>query len=51
MVALVIRGRKSIKPAKACGCDESRISDWGRQSEADTFGGGKPGAPLATAER
>jgi transposase len=51
MVELVGIGRKPIELAKEFGCHESSISAWVRQAQADVLGGGKPDAPLTTAER
>ena len=51
MVELVGIGRKPIELAKEFGCHETSISAWARQAQADALGGGKPDAPLTTAER
>ena len=51
MVELVGIGRKPIELAKEFGCHETSISAWVRQANADALGGGKPDAPLTTAER
>ena len=51
MVELVGIGRKPIELAKEFDCHESSISAWVRQAQADALGGGKPDAPLTTAER
>ena len=51
MVELVGIGRKPIELAKEFGCHETSISAWVRQAQADALGGGKPDAPLTTAER
>ena len=51
MVELVGIGRKSIELAKEFCCHETGISAWVRQAQVDALGGGKPDAPLNTAER
>ena len=51
MVELLGIGRKPSELAKEFGCHESSISAWVRQAQADALGGGKPDAPLTTAER
>ena len=51
MMVLVGIGRKPIELAKEFGCHESSISAWVRQAQADALGGGKPVAPMTTAER
>lgn len=51
MVELVRLGRKPGDLAKEFGCHETSISAWLRQAHADELGGGRPGAPLTTAER
>ena len=50
MVELLGIGRKPIELAKEFGCHETSISAWVRQAQADALGGGKPDAPLTTAE-
>ena len=51
MVELVRVGRKPGELAKEFGCHETSISAWVRQAQADERGGGRPDAPLTTAER
>lgn len=51
MVELVKAGRKIRELAREFGCHETSISAWVRQAQADEIGGGKPDAPLTTAER
>lgn len=51
MVELVRIGRKPSELAKEFGCHETSISAWVRQAHADELGGGRPDAPLTTAER
>jgi len=51
MVELVRVGRKPRELAKEFGCHETSISAWVRQAQADERGGGRPDAPLTTAER
>ena len=51
MVELVRLGRKTSELAKEFGCHETSISSWVRQAHADELGGGRPEAPLTTAER
>ena len=51
MVELVRLGRKTSELAKEFGCHETSISAWVRQAHADELGGGRPEAPLTTAER
>ena len=50
MVELVRVGRKPGELAKEFGCHETSISAWVRQAQADERGGGRPDAPLTTAE-
>ena len=51
MVELVKAGRKPSELAREFGCHDTSIGAWVRQAHADEFGGGKPDAPLTTAER
>ena len=51
MVELVRLGRKTSELAKEFGCHETSISAWVRQAHVDEHGGGRPEAPLTTAER
>ncbi len=51
MVELVGIGRNPSELARDFGCHETSISAWVRQAQADALGGGKPDAPLTTAER
>ena len=51
MVELVRVGRKPGDLAKEFGCQETSISARVRQAHADERGGGRPDAPLTTAER
>jgi transposase len=51
MVELVKAGRKPSALAKEFGCHDTSISAWVRQANADELGGGRPDAPLTTAER
>ena len=50
MVELVRSGRRAAELAKEFGCHDTSISAWVRQANADELGGGKPSAPLTTAE-
>lgn len=51
IVDLVKAGRKPSELAREFGCHETSIGAWVRQSKADEMGGGRPDAPLTTAER
>jgi transposase len=51
MVELVKAGRKVRELAHEFGCHETSISAWVCQAKADEIGGGRPDAPLTTAER
>jgi transposase len=51
MMKLVRVGRKPVELAKEFGCHETSISAWVRQAQADERGGGRPDAPMITAER
>ena len=51
MVELVRSGCRAAELAKEFGCHDTSISAWVRQANADELGGGKPDAPLTTAER
>jgi transposase len=51
MIELVRAGRKPGELAKEFGCHETSISGWVHQAKADEMGGGRPDAPLTTAER
>ena len=51
MVELVKAGRKPSELAREFGCHDTSICAWVRQAHADELGGGKPDAPLTTAER
>jgi transposase len=51
MVELVRVGRKPGELAQEFGCHETSISGWVRQAKADGMAGGRPDAPLTTAER
>ena len=51
MVELVKAGRKPSELAREFGCHDTSIGAWVRQANADELGGGRPDAPLTTAER
>lgn len=51
MVELVRAGRKSSELSREFGCHQTSIDAWARQAKADELGGGKPYAPLTSAER
>ncbi len=51
MIELVKAGRTPSELSREFGCHETSISAWVRQAKADEIGGGRPDAPLTTAER
>ena len=51
IVELVKAGRKPTELAREFGCHDTSISAWVRQAKADEMGGGRPDAPLTSAER
>lgn len=51
MVELVKAGRTPSELAREFGCHESSISEWVRRAKAEEIGGGRPDAPLTSAER
>ena len=51
MVELVAMGKKPSELAKEFGCHDGSIAAWVKQAKADAQGGGRPDAPLTTAER
>lgn len=50
IVELARVGRKPSELAQEFGCHGTSINTWARQAKADQIGGGRPDAPLTTAE-